>query len=228
MSASLILYVDHVSQPARALSLLCRAIGVSHQEKFINLMKGEHMTKDYAAVNPFKKIPAVKDGNTLLLESCAALRYISSKYDTSGKWYPQDLDVRCKVDEYLDWQHLNTRAHGMGYFRNSLLLPVLKKTIPDKSVVNGHKKELGRIGRDFEKYFLGSKPFISCDHVTIADLLAACEFEQPLAAGYDWQDPVISFIQRVKSEIGPEYDKVHSSMRELTKSLSEKLAARAV
>ncbi|XP_047482602.1 glutathione S-transferase theta-1-like [Penaeus chinensis] len=214
MAASLTLYVDHISQPARALSLLCRAIKAPHHEHHIKLLKGEHMRKEYIAVNPFKKIPAVKDGNTLILESCAALRFIASKYDSTGKWYPQELEVRCKVDEYLDWQHLNTRAHGMGFFRNKILLPALKKSEPDMKVVNEHKKELGRVERDFKNYFLGSKPFIAGDHLTIADLLAACEFEQPIAGGYSMSQPIQDFIERVKSQIGPDYDELHSTMRD--------------
>lgn len=222
MASRLVLYIDHVSQPARALSLLCRAISVPHQEIYINLLKGEHLKKDYVAVNPFKKIPAVKDGDTLILESCAALRYIASKYDSSGKWYPADLNQRTKVDEYLDWQHTNTRAHGLGYFRSLVLLPALKRTDPDMKEVNGHKKELKRIQTQFCNYFLGSKPFVTGEHMTIADLLAACEFEQPLAGGYEWSEGVLKFIERVKAELEPDYSEVHTTIREAAKQLSKK------
>lgn len=81
-------------------------------------------------------------------------------------------------------------------------------------VVNEHKKELGRIERDFKNYFLGSKPFIASDHITIADLLAACEFEQPIAGGYSMSQPIQDFIERVKGHIGPDYDELHSTMRD--------------
>lgn len=221
MAGKLILYVDHVSQPSRALSLLCRAIRAPHQEIYINLMKGEHMKKDYMAVNPFRKIPAAKDGDTLILESCAALRFIASKYDSSDLWYPKNLDIRCKVDEYLDWQHLNTRAHGVGYFRNLVLLPALKKTKPDMQLVNLHKKELKRVQNDFSKYFLGSKPFISGDHISIADLLASCEFEQPIAGGFEFSETILNFIDRVRAEVGPDYDKIHASIRETAKQMMQ-------
>ncbi|XP_071521398.1 glutathione S-transferase theta-1-like [Panulirus ornatus] len=149
--------------------------------------------------------------------SCTALRYIASKYDSSGQWYPHDFDVRCKVDEYLDWQHLNTRAHGVGYFRNKVLFPSLKKCEPDMTLVNEHKKELGRIEKQFSSYFLGSRPFITGDHITIADLLAACEFEQPLAGGYKLSQPTLEFLSRVKTVMGPDYDSIHTPMREFAK-----------
>ena len=43
MATKLVLYVDFVSQPARALSLLCKAISVPHQEIYVNLLKGKEM-----------------------------------------------------------------------------------------------------------------------------------------------------------------------------------------
>ncbi|KAG7172989.1 Glutathione S-transferase theta-1-like [Homarus americanus] len=149
--------------------------------------------------------------------SCAGLRFIASKYDASGVWYPGKVEVRSKVDEYLDWQHLNTRAHGMGYFRNKVLMPSLKKCEPDMAVVREHEKELQRVERQFARYFLGPTPFITGDQVTIGDLLAACEFEQPLAGGYNLSPPIREFITRVKEKVGPDYDEVHTYMRQLAK-----------
>lgn len=101
-----------------------------------------------------------------------------------------------------------------------ILLPALKKSEPDMKVVNEHKKELGRVERDFKNYFLGSKPFIASDHITIADLLAACEFEQPIAGGYSMSQPIQDFIERVKSQIGPDYDELHSTMRDFAAKAS--------
>ncbi|KAK4320093.1 hypothetical protein Pmani_009031 [Petrolisthes manimaculis] len=176
-------------------------------------MKGQHLKKSFADINPFKKIPVVQDGNLLIIESCAGLRYIAGQYDGSGQWYPGQLQVRAKVDEYLDWQHLNTRAHGMGYFRNKVLLPYLKKCPADLAVVSEHSRELDRVQEQFTSYFLGPRPFITGDKPTIADLLAACEFEQPSAGGYKLKDPVLDYLARVKAQIGPDYDKVHENMK---------------
>ncbi|KAK3875962.1 hypothetical protein Pcinc_019203 [Petrolisthes cinctipes] len=68
MSVTLVITVDHLSQPARALSLLCRVIKAPHNEKYIQLMKGQHLRKSFTDVNPFKKIPVIQDGNLLILE----------------------------------------------------------------------------------------------------------------------------------------------------------------
>lgn len=214
----LTLYVDYVSQPARAVGILCKVTSTPFEEKTVSLVKGEHVQKPFSDVNPFKKIPAVKDGDLLILESCAAIRYLAAKYDGSGKWYPSDLAVRCKVDEYLDWQHANTRAHGVGIYFNKILLPAMKKTEPDMEVVSKHEKEMARVEEQFASYFLASKPFITGDSPTIADLVAAVELEQPKAAGYKLAKATEEFLARVRDEIGAElYDEMHGPVRALAK-----------
>ena len=89
-------------------------------------------------------------------------------------------------------------------------------------VVNEHKKELRRVQTDFAKYFLGSKPFVAGEHITIADLLASCEFEQPLAGGYELSETTLKFIGRVRSELGPDYDDIHTTIRETSKKMMNK------
>ena len=41
--------------------------------------------------------------------SVAILKYLADKFKCSDHWYPKQLQMRAKVDEYLAWQHLNTR-----------------------------------------------------------------------------------------------------------------------
>uniref|UniRef100_A0A0P4WG32 Glutathione transferase n=1 Tax=Scylla olivacea TaxID=85551 RepID=A0A0P4WG32_SCYOL len=220
MTASLTLHVDYVSQPSRSLVFLCRAIKAPHQENQVSLVKGEHLSKPFADLNPFKKVPAVQDEDLLILESCSALRYIASKYDAAGTWYPADLKTRCKVDEYLDWQHLNTRAHGVGYYMNKVLVPIMKGSAADMEVVEKHEKELGRVEELFASYFLGDKPFITGNTPTIADLQAATEFEQPQAGGYTLAKATKEYLERVREAVGAEmYDELHEAPKELAKKV---------
>ncbi|KAK4294790.1 hypothetical protein Pmani_032613 [Petrolisthes manimaculis] len=94
-----------------------------------------------------------------------------------------------------------------------VLLPYLKKCPADLAVVSEHSRELDRVQEQFTSYFLGPQPFITGEKPTIADLLAACEFEQPSAGGYKLEGPVLDYLARVKAQIGPDYDKVYESMR---------------
>lgn len=69
---------------------------------------GEHLTDEYENnVNRFKKIPAIVDNDFKLAESIAIYRYLASEHKIADNWYPKDNKKRARVDEYLEWQHVN-------------------------------------------------------------------------------------------------------------------------
>ncbi len=52
-------------------------------------------------MNPQHTIPVLKDGDFCLSESKAIAAYIASKFDKSGKMYPEDAVIRSKVDQRI-------------------------------------------------------------------------------------------------------------------------------
>ena len=57
----LILWIDFMSQPARALIAFCRLNQIDHELKEISINKGEHMKEPYSLINPAKQIPAMQE-----------------------------------------------------------------------------------------------------------------------------------------------------------------------
>ena len=55
--------------------------------------------------------------------SVAILRYLSRKYKdhVADHWYPCDIKGQARVDEYLEWQHTNTRINCAMYFRTKVV-----------------------------------------------------------------------------------------------------------
>lgn len=46
--------------------------------------------------------------------SMAIVQYLADKFSTPDHWYPEDIAIRAKINEYLCWHHTNTRE-GAGY-----------------------------------------------------------------------------------------------------------------
>ncbi len=66
---------------------------------------------DYLALNPNGLVPTLVDGETVIWESNAILRYLATKY-APASWLPQDPDLRAITEQWMDWQ-LTTIAPGM-------------------------------------------------------------------------------------------------------------------
>ena len=127
----------------------------------------------------------------------------------------QNPEQQLKVDEYLDWQHLNTRANCAMYFRTKWLVPILTGKPVDPKKEASFKKRMEQTLDEIETVWLdgGNKKFIcGGDKPSAADIWACCELEQPSMAGYDVRKDrkiLAAYMQRVKDELNPFYDEAH-------------------
>ena len=67
------------------------------------------------------QVPIIVHGDVTIRDSNAALRYICRTHDIADHWYPKDPLKQARVDEYLHWNHLNTRANLAMYFQVMLM-----------------------------------------------------------------------------------------------------------
>ncbi|MBH1992337.1 MAG: glutathione S-transferase family protein [Sphingomonadaceae bacterium] len=61
------------------------------------------MDDAYVAKNPNRLIPTIEDGDLVLWESNAILRYLASRYGSADLW-PTDPAARALADRWMDWQ----------------------------------------------------------------------------------------------------------------------------
>jgi glutathione S-transferase len=59
-------------------------------------------TPAYAALNPNRKVPTLRDGGCVVWESHAIVRYLAAQYSARGLW-PNDPARRATVDQWTDW-----------------------------------------------------------------------------------------------------------------------------
>lgn len=67
------------------------------------LAYGINKTPEYLAMNPNGLIPLLRDGDLVLWESNAIVRYLCARYDHGGLW-PEDAGARALGDRWTDWQ----------------------------------------------------------------------------------------------------------------------------
>lgn len=121
------------------------------------------------------------DNNFKLAESVAIFRYLARRNKIEDHWYPKDDQARARIDEYLEWQHLNTRQTCFQYFILAYLKPRKIGSSPDDAYVTASAaKQMGDVLDVIEDIWLKDGPFIGGGkEISFADLLAASEIEQP-------------------------------------------------
>ncbi len=60
-------------------------------------------TPEFRAMNPRGLVPVLKDGDTVIWESCAILRYLAARYGDGGAFWPADPVARAGVDMWAEW-----------------------------------------------------------------------------------------------------------------------------
>ena len=59
-------------------------------------------TPEFLAMNPNGTIPVIKDGDLVLFESAAILRYLAERYGPKEAW-PKDPITRTRIDMWAEW-----------------------------------------------------------------------------------------------------------------------------
>ena len=83
------LYMHPVSMTSRPVRLFIAENHIPCEEQIVDLMTGEHLQPPYAGINPNKLVPLLEDGDLLLTESSAILKYLAEKIESPA--YPRDL-----------------------------------------------------------------------------------------------------------------------------------------
>jgi len=89
------------SPPSRFACITAQHIGLDITIREVDMLKGEHRTPEYIAINPTQTVPALKDGDVSVFDSSAISIYLADKYAKDDSVYPKDVALRAKVNERL-------------------------------------------------------------------------------------------------------------------------------
>lgn len=80
---------------------------VAHQRLDYGHVHGGLDSAAFGALNPHRRVPVVRDGDVVVWESCAILRYLTAKYGDGGAFWPADPGARAAVDMWAEWGKLS-------------------------------------------------------------------------------------------------------------------------
>lgn len=89
------------SHNVKKVAWFVREIGLPHVRNDVGGQFG--MDAAYLALNPNALIPTIEDGDLVLWESNAILRYLAGRHAPDAMW-PADPARRALADRWMDWQ----------------------------------------------------------------------------------------------------------------------------
>ncbi|XP_044514929.1 glutathione S-transferase theta-4-like [Gracilinanus agilis] len=218
---SLELYLDLISPPCRSVYVFAKLNNIRFDYFPVDLLRGDHHSKEFEAINMLKTVPVLKEGDFTLVESIAILMYLIRKYRTSIYWYPPDVQLRGLIDEYLAWQHEGIHIKMQKFLWSKLLIPLITgQEMPKER----HEEILADVNMNvqmFTDHFLKDKPFIAGNIISLADLVAVMELMQPVGASYNifmGKPKLNAWRQRVEDSVGPRlFEEAHARLLNIKK-----------
>jgi glutathione S-transferase len=134
---------------------------------------------EYLARNPNGRVPMIEDGDLVLWESNAIVRYLAARY-APDTLYPQDPAVRARGDKWMDW----TTSSFAGAFRD--LFWGMLRTAPEARDEARIAAALARSGQllGMADAALAQQPWLSGAQFAMGDIplgsFAYAWFEMPI------------------------------------------------
>src|SRR5262249_62325771 len=90
------LYGYFLSSAAFRVRIALNLKGLDYEYASVNLIKDQHLTEEFARVNPQQAVPTLVDGDRTLTQSLAIIEYLEEHYPTPPL-LPASVDARARV-----------------------------------------------------------------------------------------------------------------------------------
>lgn len=94
------LYHHPLSTYSRRVRIALLEKGLEYEDAIVDMPNREHRGESYRALNPYGRVPTLADGDFVLYESTAILRYLEGR-DPEPALLPDDLQSRARVDMHM-------------------------------------------------------------------------------------------------------------------------------
>ncbi|KAH6945027.1 hypothetical protein HPB50_006811 [Hyalomma asiaticum] len=159
MSATL--YSVPTSPSCGFVRSVAKYLNVNLCVKNLDFSKSEHLTDDFAKLNPFRKVPTLDDHGFVVHESTAIAYYLLRKHAPDSKLYPDCPKKRARIDQILATVANTIRPHFVEFLRR-IFCDNIKPSDEEKALFNN------TVVKGLQRLIEG--PFAVGDQFTLADL----------------------------------------------------------
>ena len=142
-------------------------VGAAHERIDAGGDFGGLDTPEFAALNPNRRVPVLKDGETVVWESNAIVRYLAAKYGEGTLWSP-DPGARAKADVWMAWSQTAPYREFIDIFWGFVRTPADER---DMDAVRAANERLVKHLELLDRH-LGGQPFLAGEAFTMGDIPA--------------------------------------------------------
>jgi len=148
-----------------------RELGLEHERIDAGGAFGKLDTPEYGAMNPNRKIPTLQDGDVVVWESNACVRYLAARYGAGSLW-PEDPARRALSDVWMDWQQTTIQPDMNPIFWNLVRIPEPQR---DMAAVKAAAQRIGPSWQILDRH-LADRRFVAGDTLTMGDIPVGCHW----------------------------------------------------
>ena len=167
------LHFHPVSTTSRPVVLFLEEHKIKYEPVVVDLMSGAHLKEPYNKLNPNSQVPCLEDGDFVLCESSAILKYLAEKYESPT--YPKDIKQRARINERMDWFNSNHyREWGYHLIYPQIFPHHLRNPEPvQKATLEWGREKSEHWLTKLDQHVIGNHKYLCGDTLTIADYFGA-------------------------------------------------------
>lgn len=187
------LYHSPMSRSTRPRWLL-EEIGAPYELVRLDLSKGDHKKPEYLKIHPHGVVPALVDGDAVILESGAICAYIADKFPEKRLAPPVGTPARGLYYQWLFYCMATLEPPVLKIFMNTRMLPEAERSA--KAVEEG-QKQLDAVARVLGQTLTG-RSYLLGEQFTAADVMNGSTLAWASALGVLEAHPEVqAYVKRV-------------------------------
>ncbi|MBF9029684.1 glutathione S-transferase [Rhodobacterales bacterium HKCCE3408] len=163
-------------------------LGLAHERLDYGYGHASTRSPEYLAMNPMGLVPVLRDGDVLMFESAAILRYLGARYGDADFW-PPDPAVRGPIDTWAEWGKTTFAPAVGGIFFGTVRTP---KQRQDPEQIASAGKALATVARILSER-LETLAYVGGDRFSFADIAVGHQMHRYFTLDWDRPDlPALS------------------------------------